>query len=82
MITAFQAFEESEEVVFESFTLTRAAVACGQLEASGLPARLGRVVGGYGVLVPSEFAEESEALLGPQPDDPNRRLAGHPAIRA
>ncbi len=82
MVTAFEDFGESEKVVFESFTVTRAAIACGQLEASGLPARLDRVAGGYAVMVPSEYAEEASTLLVPQPDDPDKRLTGHPSFRA
>ncbi len=70
MVMAFELSEESEKVVFESFTLTRAAIACGQLEASGLPARLARVARGSAVVVPSEYAEEASMLLVAQPDDP------------
>lgn len=82
MATALKALEQSEKVVFQSFTLTRAAIACGQLEASGMPTRLARVSAGYVVFVPNEYAEASSMLLVAQAEDPERQLTGRSSFRA
>ena len=64
MTTALVDLDKSEQVVFESFTLTRAALACAQLEANGLPFRLAPAPAGYVIPVPSENAEASAISTG------------------
>jgi hypothetical protein len=43
MVTVLRGLDQAETLVFESVTLTWAAVVCEQIEAGGLPARLTRV---------------------------------------
>jgi hypothetical protein len=56
MVTALVELDKSDQVVFESFTLTRAALACAQPEANGLPSRLALMLAGHVILVPNENA--------------------------
>jgi hypothetical protein len=81
MVTNLRVLDTAETLVFESVTLTRAALVCEQLEAGGLPARLARVAAGYGVLVPSDDAEKSSTLLSAQTDGVERRPATWPSPR-
>ena len=67
MVRSFAVLEKAGTVVFQSATLNLAAAVCDQLERAGLPARLGKVDGGFAVLVPAKEAAHSRKLLTVRP---------------
>ncbi|HVN52907.1 MAG TPA: hypothetical protein VMT46_01160 [Anaerolineaceae bacterium] len=67
MITFTRYLEQNRTVVFETVQLTLVAAVCNQLESAGLPARLEKVMDGYAVTVPPEYAFQSRSLLYASP---------------
>ncbi len=67
MITSYSNNETVDTAVFESLSMTLAAVVCGQFEHAGVQARLGKVQSGFAVFVPARHASECRDLLTGQP---------------
>jgi len=67
MVNSFGTLEKAGTVVFESLSLNMAAAVCNQLEGAGLPARLGKGIAGFAVMVPAEYAAQSNQLLTVRP---------------
>ena len=63
MVSSFAILENAGTVVFTALSLNLAAAVCDQLEEAGFSARLGKVKGGFAVMVPSKYATQSRALL-------------------
>ncbi|MDR3578142.1 MAG: hypothetical protein P4L50_30110 [Anaerolineaceae bacterium] len=68
MVQSFEILEKVKTVVFQSLTLSLAAVVCDQLERAGTPAQVESVQGGFAVKVPSDCAAQALSLLTGYPN--------------